>query len=154
MHSSPDCSPSYCSAQDLSRAMPAQTLIWLSADDEAASAPNEAVIAQALGSAHELIDAHLRARYALPLPHVPPLLRELAVNLARHWLYARRPEGNELPEAVVRTHKAAISMLADIRDARLHLGLPPGQQSQLEPSVMKVRARKRVFSPQTLGGYG
>lgn len=144
----------YCSAHDLARAIPAQTLIWLSADDEAASAPDAAVIAQAIESAHEIIDAHLRARYVLPLPHVPPLLRELAVNLARHWLYARRPEGNELPEAVVRTHKAALSLLADMRDARLHLGLPPGQQSQLEPSVMKVRARKRVFGPQTLGGYG
>ena len=90
----------YCSLADLQLAIPPQTLIWLSNDDESATAMNQAVVEEAVRQAEELVDAHLRGRYNLPLAPVPSVVKDMTVNLARHWLYARRPEGSELPDAV------------------------------------------------------
>ena len=106
----------YCSLADLQLAIPPQTLIWLSNDDESATAMNQAVVEEAVRQAEELVDAHLRGRYTLPLEPVPSVVKDMTVNLARHWLYARRPEGSELPDAVTRTYKSALQMLEAIRD--------------------------------------
>ncbi len=88
----------YCSLADLQLAIPAQTLIWLSDDNPEAAGINLPVVEEAVRQAEELVDAHLRGRYVLPLDPVPTVVKDMTVNLARHWLYARRPEGSELPD--------------------------------------------------------
>lgn len=142
----------YCSLDDLQLAIPPQTLIWLSNDDESATAVNVGVVEQAVAQAEELIDGFLRGRYNLPLSPVPTIVKDMTVNLARHWLYARRPEGNELPDAVVRTHKSAMSLLETIRDGKLTIGQPTGE-ALAEPGEVKVRARRRIFGQDTLDRY-
>lgn len=146
----------YCSLADLQLAIPPQTLIWLSNDDESATAINQAVVEEAVRQAEELVDAHLRGRYNLPLggtdAPVPSVVKDMTVNLARHWLYARRPEGSELPDAVTRTYKSALQMLEAIRDGRLTIGAPSGE-AQPEPGEMKVRARARRFDADLLDRY-
>lgn len=142
----------YCSLDDLQLAIPPQTLIWLSNDDESATTVNAGVVEQAVAQAEELIDGFLRGRYNLPLSPVPTIVKDMTVNLARHWLYARRPEGNELPDAVVRTHKSAMSLLETIRDGKLTIGQPTGE-ALAEPGEVKVRARRRIFGQDTLDRY-
>ena len=142
----------YCSLDDLQLAIPPQTLIWLSNDDESATAVNVGVVEQAVAQAEELIDGFLRGRYNLPLSPVPTIVKDMTVNLARHWLYTRRPEGNELPDAVVRTHKSAMSLLETIRDGKLTIGQPTGE-ALAEPGEVKVRARRRIFGQDTLDRY-
>ena len=142
----------YCSLSDLQLAIPPQTLIWLSSDDESAAAINTAVVEEAVRQAEELVDAHLRGRYNLPLDPVPSVVKDMTVNLARHWLYARRPEGNELPDAVVRTYKSAMSLLETIRDGKLTIGQPTGE-ALAEPGEVKVRARRRAFGSDVLDRY-
>ena len=41
---------------------------------------DEAVVDRALQDAADEIDAHISTRYALPLPHTPPILRRLALR--------------------------------------------------------------------------
>ena len=65
----------YCSLADLQLAVPLQTLIWLSNDDESAGAINAAVVEEGVRQAEELVDAHLRGRYNLPLDPVPSVVR-------------------------------------------------------------------------------
>lgn len=147
----------YCSLADLQLAIPQQTLIQLSNDTPAAfgqpePALNPAVVEEAVRQAEELVDAYLRGRYNLPLDPVPSVIKDMTVNLARYWLYARRPEGSELPEAVTRTHKSALQMLEAIRAGRLTIGLPSGEALP-EPGEMKVRARSRRFSADVLDRY-
>ena len=142
----------YCSLADLQLAVPAQTLIWLSNDDEAAGAMNVAVVEESVRQAEELVDAHLRGRYILPLDPVPSVVKDMTVNLARHWLYARRPEGSDLPDAVTRTHKSALHMLEAIRDGKLTIGAPSGEAAP-EPGEIKVRARPQRFSSDLLDRY-
>ena len=143
----------YCSLPDLQLAIPPQTLIWLSNDDESATAMNAAVVEEAVRQAEELVDAHLRGRYNLPLDPVPSVVKDMTVNLARHWLYARRPEGSDLPDAVTRTYKAALKMLEQIRDGLLTIGDPEHGPAAPEPGEMKVRARPNRFDISLLDRY-
>ena len=146
----------YCSLPDLQLAIPPQTLVWLSNDDESATAMNAAVVEEAVRQAEELVDAHLRGRYNLPLggadAPVPSVIKDMTVNLARHWLYARRPEGSELPDAVTRTYKSSLQMLEAIRDGKLTIGAPT-EEAAPEPGEMKVRARPRRFNSDLLDRY-
>lgn len=141
----------YCTLDDIKLAMPENTLIALSNDDPRATTIDLAVIERAVKAAEEMIDANLRGRFLLPIPTVPTMINETAVTLTRHWLYCRRPEGPELPKAVTSTYASAISRLAEIRDGRLHIGLPTGEAIK-EPGKYKVRASKSRFS-QMKGGF-
>ena len=46
----------YCSLPDLQLAIPPQTLVWLSNDDESATAMNAAVVEEAVRQAEELVE--------------------------------------------------------------------------------------------------
>lgn len=94
--------------------------------------------------ADELIDAHLRGRYILPLAEIPTVLRDIAITLVRYRLYARRPEG-DLPDTVKDDHKEALRQLRELRDNRLTLGLPSTQKDVPEP--------RRVSCTQSPGHF-
>ncbi|NLR73578.1 gp436 family protein [Leeia aquatica] len=142
----------YCVLADLQLAIPPQTLIWLSNDDESATVIHTAVVEEAVRQAEELVDAYLRGRYNLPLVPVPSVIKDITVHLARHWLYARRPEGNELPDAVIRTWKSGMQMLEAMRDGKLTIGVPSGEAAP-ESGEMKVRSRPRRFDINLLDRY-
>lgn len=135
----------YCSLADLQLAMPQQTLVWLSNDDGAATELCLPIVEEAVRQAEELADAHLRGRYVLPMEPVPTVVKDIVVHLARHWLYARRPEGSELPEAVTRTYKSALQLLESIRDGKITLGAAATGEAQPEPGSFAVHARPRTF---------
>lgn len=142
----------YCTLSDLALAIPAQSLRWLSNDDPKALEPDQTVLEAAVTDAEEQIDAALRGRYSLPLPEVPSVVKSITVNLARHWLYLRRPEGRELPDGVVRAYKASLDMLTQLRNGGLHLGLPTGQ-AVAEPGAVRVHAPARRFGADVLDRY-
>jgi len=145
----------YCTLEDLTLAIPARTLAQLSNDTAPATEPNLPVIERAVAHAEEVIDGYLRGRYELPLAAVPTVVRELAVSISRHWLYARRPEGKEdLPPAVVRAYKAAMEMLTAIQKGALTIGVAATQAAQPEPAKMRVaRAGRRRFGADVLEKY-
>lgn len=151
----------YCTLADLLLAIPQATLIQLTADSNAPlslqSAPsaqtvNEAVVAEAVRQAEELVEAHLRGRYSLPLASVPSVVKDITINLARHWLYARRPEGKELPDAVTRTYKEGIKLLEALRDGKISIGLPSGEAAP-EAGEVRVRSQPRHFDANLMGRY-
>lgn len=135
----------YCTLADLLLAIPEQTMIQLSNEDPMATAVNIAVVEEAVRSAEEMVDAYLRGRYILPLDPVPSLVKDATVNLARHWLYARRPEGNDLPDAVRHTYKAATTTLEHIKTGKLTIGSTETGKYTPEPGVYKVRAPRRYL---------
>ncbi|GDO99302.1 gp436 family protein [Escherichia coli] len=139
----------YCTLADIEAQLPAAVLTELTTDVVDFETPpeiNEAVVENAIRYAGELIDAHLRGRYQLPLPEVPTVLRDLAVTLVRYRLYTRRPEG-ALPETVKEDFREARRQLEAIRDNRLTLGIAGTQKDVPEPGEFRVRTR-----PATFGG--
>ncbi|PHV02791.1 gp436 family protein [Iodobacter sp. BJB302] len=152
----------YCTLADLQLAIPLQTLIALSNDAQpdlsygGTSTPPQLVmevVEDRVRQAEEVVDAHLRGRYTLPLLPVPTVIKDLAIKLARHELYARRPEGGDLPDAVVRTYKASMLMLEHIRDGKLTIGIPLTGEAAPEAGEMKVRTSERRFNKKLLDSY-
>lgn len=143
----------YIQAQDLTDVMDEITLRQLSMDNSRATEVNQAVIAKACEYATETVDGYLRSRYLLPLNDVPTLVRNICLQLARYWLYSRRPEGKGFPDNVKETYSQALKDLERIADGKLHLGLTEisAEGDDSLPSALKFKAR----APQklNLSGY-
>jgi phage gp36-like protein len=142
----------YASIDRVTRGIPETSLIQLSNDDPEATIPDLAVIQEIVGNVEDVIDDHLRGRYTLPLEAVPTTVATIAIKLARHDLYSRRPE-TEVPKDVVREYDGAMKMLASIRDGKLTLGIEATQAVQPEPGAARVRASDRAFPDATLDQY-
>lgn len=122
----------YATPDDLARAVPPDVLTRLGSDDPAATAPDGVIVGAALAHADALIDAALASAGAR-LPDPPPeVIRHLAVRLARGWLYARRPEGMDYPEAIRREIEAADKMLHAIAAGKLRIGVTGHPTGTLE----------------------
>lgn len=141
----------YCTLNDLERAIPKQTLIWLSHDDPAAENYDSVVLEDAINYAEELADGYLVSRYPLPLSSVPTIVRDAVVHLARSWLYQRRPEG-AIPEAVKDGKKDALDTLSQIQKGAISLNIKlPNEVAEVkEPGVFKVSAPKRRWGNKLL----
>uniref|UniRef100_UPI0035C76D3C gp436 family protein n=1 Tax=Serratia quinivorans TaxID=137545 RepID=UPI0035C76D3C len=137
----------YCTLADLLEQVPEQTLIELTNEvvgfDERPPV-NASVVESCIRYAGELIDAHLRGRYTLPLAEVPTVLRDIAITLVRYRLYTRRPEG-AVPDTVKDDHKLAVRQLEGIRDAKLTLGLQSTERDVPESGEIRARARRPTF---------
>ena len=142
----------YLSVSDLVQAFSERTLIELSNDVPRASEINEQVVELAIKYASETIDGYLRSRYTLPLDSIPTIVRNLSLQLARYWLYARRPEGKKLPEGVTDTYKQALKDLESIQSGKLHLGLP-GLDADDDLLPEGLRFKTRAPSRLNTDGY-
>ncbi|BFU65382.1 gp436 family protein [Rodentibacter abscessus] len=143
----------YISAQDLTEVMSESTLISLSNDTSRAQEADQVVLTKACEYATETVDGYLRSRYVLPLNQVPTIVRNICLQLARFWLYSRRPDGKGFPDNVKETHTQALKDLERIQNGKLHLGLTELGSADDDnlPSALKFKAR----APQKLdlSGY-
>ena len=112
----------YISAQDLTEVLSKRSLIELSNDHSRADEYNTLVLDKACQYATETVDGYLRSRYLLPLKTVPTIVRNICLQLARFWLYSRRPEGKGFPENVKDTYAQALKDLEPV--SYTHLTLP------------------------------
>jgi len=139
----------YMTRTAIEAAIPAATLTLLTNDDPAADSPDEGVLAMAIANVEELVDGYLRGRYGegdKPMfAEVPSIVRGLAVNLLRHELYLRRPEG-DVPDPVKVAYANSVKVLEQIRDGRVTLGDAFGKPAPA-PSEILVKSR-----PQHFGG--
>lgn len=143
----------YCTMTDLTMAIPLQTLKQLSNDDACGDEINHAVVEAAMAQAEETVDGYLRGRYILPITPVPTLVKQYTIALARHWMYARRPEGSDLPDAVRATYKDAIKALETIRDGKLHLGVVVTGVDTASSGEFRARTRDKMFDHSVLSKY-
>ena len=138
----------YITAQDLEDVMSESTLIALSNDTSRATTANQMTLDKACEYATETVDGYLRSRYVLPLNQVPTLVRNICLQIARHWLYSRRPDGKGFPDNVRETHAQALKDLERIQSGKLHLGLTEIGSSADDnyPTALKFNTR----APQKL----
>jgi len=145
----------YLTRAAIEAAIPAATLALLTNDDPAADSPDEGVLSMAVTNVEELVDGYLRGRYGegdKPMfTEVPSVLRGLAVNILRHELYIRRPEG-DVPDPVKVAYANAVKVLEQIRDGRVTLGDAAGKPAPAPLEVM-VRSRKPAFGGEQWERY-
>lgn len=143
----------YIQAQDLTEVVSELTLVQLSNDNSRATEANQKVLDKACEYATETVDGYLRSRYVLPLTQVPTLVRNICLQLARHWLYSRRPDGKGFPDNVQKTYEQALKDLQKIQDGRLHLGLPLLGLGGKDSPEYGLKFKTRANSKWDLSGY-
>lgn len=136
---------SYCTVDDVLKQIPADTLRALTNDDSSDTDYRVDLVDDAIADASEKIDAALRGRYNLPLTQPSTFLKSIAVDLVRHQLYMRRPDGGPLPDGVVQSYKTANDNLKEISKGNLSLGIKDSDQAQPENGPWRVKAPKRRF---------
>jgi phage gp36-like protein len=139
----------YATRQDLR--LSEQVLLWLTAYEDNPAIPDEAAITQALEAADARINAFLRQRYPLPFASADPVLTNIAVKLARYWLYSRRPEGPPMPDDIRRDQEDADRDLIALRDGKLSLSVSTSDQTPAaEPGRIVVSAPTPFFGSDLL----
>lgn len=136
---------SYCTVDDVLKLVPLNTLIVLTQDDPEIIDFDIDVVNGAIKYASDKIDAAVRGRYPLPLPQKVDLLKELALDLVRHRLYTRRPDGGELPEAVKEGKKSAETDLTKIQNGQLSLGIEDTKKAVDEAGPWRIKVPPRRF---------
>ena len=139
----------YITQADLTGYIPEVTLIQLSNDDTRATTINVANVDAAIKSACELVDGYLHGRYELPLEPVPTMVRNFCLDIARYYLYQRRPNGKDLPKVITDAYSNTIKLLKEVQNGCLHLGIQATQELQPEPGEFRTRAREKL----DLSGY-
>lgn len=125
-------------------------MIQLTDRSPAATAIDAIVLQRALIDASAEIDAHLMARYRLPLASLPRLLVNAACDIARYRLYDDR-----CPEHVQKRYDNAMKLLQQISAGKLQLGVDDDQQ-QATPTgglAKVVSGGARAFSRGLLDDY-
>jgi phage gp36-like protein len=105
----------YATLDDLiARAGEAEILQVADRDDDGAADPD--VVAGALDTADERINAWLAVRYAMPLSAVPPIVKGWAVSIARYVLHR-----DGAPDHVVKDYDDAVKELQSAAAGKLSL---------------------------------
>lgn len=141
----------YCTVADITRRLPEETLIQLT-DDAGADLVDAGAVDAAVADADELIDGHLRGRYALPLDPVPGMIKSLSLDLVIFGLYGRRPE-YPTPESVKDRQKVAMEVLRKIQTGAIQLGSAGAATPAESSSGGKATAPGRLFDRDTMDRY-
>ncbi|MGB6054033.1 MAG: DUF1320 domain-containing protein [Burkholderiaceae bacterium] len=92
-----------------------------------------AVAAQKIEKAEAEINVYLEARYPLPLPSTPLILKQITADVARYYLHTRIDEDHPAAQQ----YRQRIKLLERIADGRASLGLDAA--SQVAPTVDTVQ---------------
>lgn len=120
---------------------------WSPADSEATAA-TLVVLGQAIADAESAIDGYLASRYATPLATPPAVVKRLACDIARYYLY-----DDHATEAVTKRYDAAIAFFRDVSAGKVTLG--PEAQSEGSGAAgggtVEMVSGGRVFSRPARG---
>lgn len=139
----------YATKQDMIDRFGETELIQVSNRDVAGEEINEAAFIQAQKDGDAEIDAYLQGRYQLPLVHVPTVLRRLACDLYRYYLYTPRTT-----EEVEKRYSASVKFLKSVADGTVNLGLDTANQQPAQTAhPIRVSAAPRRFSKERMEKY-
>lgn len=138
----------YATLADLILAFGREAIVQLTdRADPPAEVVDQAVAAEALGYADNLIDGYLAGRYVLPLKQPQPMLKGVAQDLAWCRLQA------ELTEDAKRRQDAALRTLRDLAGGMVTL---PGETGAASPAggggVIKLKSQVRIFTRDRMSG--
>ena len=107
------------------------------------------VVAAALATADAAIDGYVGAKYALPLPSVPSIVRGWAISIARYTLHR-----NGAPDHVGQDYKDAILALKDVSRGLITLPVAAGETAAAVSGGTVIAAHPEpVFTPARLAGW-
>ena len=143
---------SYCTIDDLKKALPEAVLIRLT-DDAGSGVIDEAKTSEAITSAAEEIDTYIGGRVKLPIAGTPPpILGKINTDIAIYNLYSRVKE--EVSQTRADRYKNAVRLLEKISKGEISIGLQPSPDPpESYDGAGQVNTRTKIFDTDTLGKY-
>ena len=118
---------------------------WSAADVEAVGKAL-ANVEQAIEDAQSAIDGYLSGRYGTPMATPPAVVKRLASDVARYYLY-----DDHATETVQKRYDAAIAFFRDVAAGKVTLG-PEAQATKPTGGTVQMVSGERVFSRSARGG--
>lgn len=137
----------YASRDDLNAAYGPDQVARLAARPEVED--DAQTVARALSHAAGVIDGRLSVRFALPLPMVPDLIRDIACDLAIARLAA---DAVGLTDDLKRREDQALANLKAVAEGKMNLGLPVAHQGE-RPSPVVSSTGGKLFARDRLRGF-
>ena len=140
----------YASLADLTDRYGAHLLVALTdRADPPAGAIDTAAVDRALADTDALIDAHLAARYALPIAApVPPVLRDIALAVAIWKLHTFAPDPK-----IEADWRDALRLLRDVAEGRARIPVAGAEPAGPGGTGARATDRARPLTEQTLRGF-
>ena len=107
-----------------------------------------AVIARALADTDAMIDGYLAARYTLPLAEVPPLVADLAMQIAIYKLHVNEPDPK-----ISKDYDNALKMLRDIGAGAVRISAAGIEPAGATANGVVVTDRERPFTESAMKGF-
>jgi len=111
----------YCSALDLENRISRATLAQLCNDTANATIMDASVVDELLEKADVEIDAKAGQVYEVPFETTPDIVKQVAISLATHYAFHRRPTNIPLPDEWKEEFQRAIKTLDDISNMLINL---------------------------------
>lgn len=102
-------------------------------------------INQAIEDAQSAIDGYLSSRYDTPMATPPAVVKRLACDIARYYLY-----DDHAPETVQKRYDAAIAFFRDVSAGKVSLG-PVAQSSAPSGGNVEIVTSGKVFGRSERG---
>lgn len=111
---------------------------WGAADVEAVGKAL-ANLGQAIEDAQSAIDGYLLGRYGTPMATPPAVVKRLACDIARYYLY-----DDHATETVQKRYDAAIAFFRDVSAGKVSLG-PEAQDAKPSGGIVEIVTSTKVF---------
>lgn len=102
-------------------------------------------INQAVEDAQSAVDGYLSGRYGTPMPTAPAVVKRLACDIARYYLYDDRAT-----ETIQKRYDAAIAFFRDVAAGKVTLG-PEAETAAPVGGTVEMVAAERIFSRTARG---
>jgi phage gp36-like protein len=132
----------YCTVDDLVSAYGQDDIAQLTNRANVIATDVDPVVAgTAIGKAEAEINMYLEGRYPLPLPTVPLILTQIAVDISYFYLYTKI--GDDHPAAL--GYARRVKMLAGIGAGRLSLGLDASSNVSAPADTVQIAPGRNDF---------
>lgn len=106
------------------------------------------VVARALTDTDSLIDGYLAARYVLPLSNVPPLVLDLALQIAIYKLHITSPD-----DKISKDYDTALKMLEKIGNGAVRIQAEGVEPASSGAQGVQIVDRERPFTAANMKGF-
>lgn len=109
---------------------------------------NDSLVLVALEDASNEIDSYLAERYTLPLDVVPPILVQVACDVARYKYYAC-----DVTDEVEKRYTARLEWLGKVAEGDAGLGISSEPAGSLGGGFTKKSQTDRIYTCDSLRGF-
>jgi len=138
----------YCTLEDIKAHLPAKDIAELSNDGR--NTINEDVVDAAINESGVLIDSMIGGRYSLPFQNVPPLLKNICINLSIYNLQQRQINLDD-NSGMRKRYDNAMKLLEKIASGEILLGAPMPSESPGFFASSMVAGGPAQFTMATMG---